>query len=652
MTEDSSTKVSEETMATAAAASARQRRKRKWDQPAESLVPAGLALPGVLPLGNMGSLVGITLPGVATLSGALLTSPLPATCATVPLVFQAPPIQHHTAAVVQKLNQPKIQDELIAREIVINDAESTIRYKLTKRQTQEEIQKCTGAVVITRGKYRPPNALPDNEKPLYLHISAGSHLKETGERIKAVDHAAAMVEEMLKQSQNSLTASTSFNSLVNNGGQVTQPLSTCVFLGFDTDPSFNIAARIRGPNDQYINHIMNETGATVLLRGQGSGNLGSPNVEEIQQPLHLYLSSNNPKSLEDAKRLAENLLDTISAECGASRISSCKVYNAVPPPQQLLSGVQSSGDVLKVNAGYVAGLTSSSGGSTPAPPVSLATVPSVSSVFPQGTGVQAGGLFNHGHPQPNMVSCPQPSVAGGTSYSGYGGIFPQATPLQQVALALRQSSSPITSTSSSVASVGKAVPKASLCSYPEKVKQPPQKRKFQELPVASKGPAKPLQVFSLTFYEADRLILGSVYWTLGEFSEDSGMRSISTMPAPKKLINPSSSGMPPPKNMLPPPPPPKFASPAPVSQANGNNSILIKSKSVPVPENGKKSPSLPIQWVLRILLVWVQTGRRAASQNDTLIKLMEYGDDDDDPEGTDECPTSKSNVTPKPFWAL
>lgn len=35
--------------------------------------------------------------------------------------------------------QPKIQDELIAREIIINDAESSIRYKLTKRQTQEEV---------------------------------------------------------------------------------------------------------------------------------------------------------------------------------------------------------------------------------------------------------------------------------------------------------------------------------------------------------------------------------------------------------------------------------------------------------------------------------------------------------------------------------
>lgn len=104
--------------------------------------------------------------------------------------------------------------------------------------------------------------------------------------------------------------------------------------------------------DQYINHIMNETGATVILRGRGSGNLDTPHGEgmpynmitssnflfilyfslssdslsltlfflsELQQPLHLYLSSNNLKSLEDAKLLAENLLDTISIECGASR---------------------------------------------------------------------------------------------------------------------------------------------------------------------------------------------------------------------------------------------------------------------------------------------------------------------------------------------
>lgn len=106
--------------------------------------------------------------------------------------------------------------------------------------------------------------------------------------------------------------------------------------------------------DQYINHIMNETGVTVTLRGRGSGNdecmsgegrffihviwtfernviqhcifyiyvvlkLSYFLVADGQQPMHLFLSSNNLKSLEDARCLAENLLDTISMECGASR---------------------------------------------------------------------------------------------------------------------------------------------------------------------------------------------------------------------------------------------------------------------------------------------------------------------------------------------
>jgi hypothetical protein len=37
------------------------------------------------------------------------------------------------------LPQAKIPDELIAREVVINDADPSVRYKLTKRQTQDEV---------------------------------------------------------------------------------------------------------------------------------------------------------------------------------------------------------------------------------------------------------------------------------------------------------------------------------------------------------------------------------------------------------------------------------------------------------------------------------------------------------------------------------
>ncbi|KAI9120519.1 hypothetical protein K1719_007552 [Acacia pycnantha] len=630
------------------ASPSRQRKKRKWDQPAETLVTAGITVPGVFSLGNGLPLNGVAFPVAPSVAGAPLINPLPASCATVPQVLQAPSVQLQAAAVVQKINQQKIQDELIiAREIVINDAESSIRYKLTKRQTQEEIQKCTGAVVITRGKYRPPNAPLDGEKPLYLHISAGAHLKETAERILAVDRAAAMVEEMLRQGQCSPPISTAANPALANGLKV---LGTCVFLGFDADPSLNIVARIRGPNDQYINHIMNETGATVVLRGRGSGNLEGPNGEDGQQPLHLYLSSNTAKGLDDAKRLAENLLDTISAECGASRVSSCKVYSAVPPPQQvyssvpppqqvfgatplpqqippifssvqqvysavpppqqLLTCVQSSGSELQASTGLAASLLSSSAVvSSTAPPTYLNGVPGITTTPPLGTAPQPAGFLSSGLPQASVVGYAPPLVSGGTSYIGYGGIYPQATPLQQVALALRHSP-PVASTVAPTTSASGGESKSSTSSDPEKEKRPPQRRKFQELPVDSKGPSKLNQ--SLEPLRAC------------EQSEDLVLRNVSTMLPPKKLIKPLSNGMPPspPRAMPPPPPPPKFSASPEVKES-------IKSKV----SNKTKSDAVP----------------------DTLIKLMEYGEDDDDLDDSSEESLGRSTPTSgaqKPFWAL
>ncbi|XP_027187677.1 protein RIK isoform X2 [Cicer arietinum] len=542
MTEDSSVRVS----SSEEASQTRQRKKRKWDQPAESLVPVGMSVPGVLPLSNAVPLGGVAFPGVTpVISGALFTNPLAAA-----VMLQQ---QNSSSVTAQKLNQQKIQDELvIAREIVINDAESSIRYKLTKRQTQEEIQRCTGTIVITRGKYRPPNAPLDGEKPLYLHISAGAHIKDTAERILVVDRAAAMIEEMLRQGQNSQSVSSASPSPLANGVKV---LCTCVFLGFDADPSWNIVARIRGPNDQYINHIMNETGATVILKGSGSGNDEGSNGEEEQQPMHLFLSSNNAKSLEDAKYLAENLLDTISMECGASRVSSCKVYSAVPPPQQvytaapppqqvytavpspqqvysgpslskqistaisppqqvysavppphqLMGGVQSFGIDREASTGAGTSSMSSTAVLTPVPPASLVGVPSVITAITSGTTQQSTGYLSLG-PQANMIGYTPPLVSGGTSYIGYGGIYPQATPLQQVALALKHSP-PVASTVAPTTSASNREFKSTTSSdYEKEDKRPPQRRKFQELPVVSKS-TKLNQVFSLTFYEANMLTL-------------------------------------------------------------------------------------------------------------------------------------------------
>ncbi|XP_049381909.1 protein RIK isoform X1 [Solanum stenotomum] len=592
MMEDNCPRVSSSETVDSNSSSTKQRKRRKWDQPAQTFVPEGVPVAGIFPLVNTGSLAGITLPGVIPVLGAAFTNPLTAIGTTT--------VQQLPVIIAQKSVQPKIQDELIAREIVINDADPSVRYRLTKRQTQEEIQKSTGAVVITRGKYKPPSAPSDGEKPLYLHISAGAHLETTLERIRAVDRAAAVVEEMLKQGP------------VNNGLKVNHLLSTCVYLGFEADPSANITVRIRGPNDQYINHIMNETGATVLLRGRGSGYSDEGQGEDVHQPLHLLIASNNSASLERAKLLAENLLDTICAECGASRVSSCKVYGAVPPPLQPLASIQVSGSESEVNNIPTANVAAQILSSSTAAAVPVTTAAGVTGVVSQGIVPQSLGSLNPVPSQPPTSCYPHQLVTSRTSYIGYDGIYPQATALQQVALALRQSTSPVTTTVPPATTGPSITSQKSTGS--EKDKRPAQKRKFQELPAGGRGQAtvnqNPLQ--------------GTELLMLQERMSDKGDRDKIGTPAPRKLVQPLPSSMlplPPPRMMPPPPPPPKFQS---SSQKVHDNNVVNKAPCKIVP--------------------------------DTLVQLMEYGDDDDD--DNDEAidgplkSSSSAVATPKPFWAV
>eukprot|EP00252_Welwitschia_mirabilis_P010160 TRINITY_DN2330_c0_g1_i5.p1 TRINITY_DN2330_c0_g1~~TRINITY_DN2330_c0_g1_i5.p1 ORF type:complete len:577 (+),score=113.88 TRINITY_DN2330_c0_g1_i5:234-1964(+) len=553
-------KTSEDVAPNSGTTTGRQRKKRKWDQPAESLVSAGLVIPGAQHY---------AVPGI-TGSGASVSGFVPAV--TIPTSFVSTPhlqpsaVQHTAVAIVQKINQdlatkgllaqPKIQDEVIAREIVINDADPTVRYKLTKRQTQEEIQAKTGAVVITRGKYRPPNGPIENEKPLYLHISSGAHLKDLAERIRAVDLAALMVEEIMKQGR-LMPATSNVHSLV---GQGTTPCSISVFVGVEADPTFNLVGRIRGPNDQYINHIMNETGATVILRGRGSGSCEGANDEEAQQPLHLFISSDNVKNLENAKALADSLLETVRSEYFASRSLPYQVASTIPTadlvaptplyqaasyststpyaglypqavvsyshiPPNTFSPTSSIPQRPSINSNPVVS-TGSFNSATKAynavpPPLHLLSETTVGRTETQKTDSVSKDLNPQGSTSSSTLFPCQPapisstlqnindskSVASvvaseipithqskaGTNYSGYGGIYPQATPLQQVALALQRPPPPV---SIQPASANGQPTKAHLChSNGQSDKHPEKRRKFQEMPVASKDHPKEAQVF-------------------------------------------------------------------------------------------------------------------------------------------------------------
>lgn len=96
-----------------------------------------------------------------------------------------------------------------------------------------------------------------------------------------------------------------------------------------------------------------------------------------------------------------------------------------------------------------------------------------------------------------------PLSTSGTNYNGYyEGIYPQATALQQVALALKQASPSISPATASApvaaapaSSVASSIPSMNTSSSVEANKRATQKRKFQELPVSvSKGSTGDQQV--------------------------------------------------------------------------------------------------------------------------------------------------------------
>ncbi|XP_037425828.1 protein RIK-like isoform X3 [Triticum dicoccoides] len=394
-----------------------------------------------------------------------------------------------------------------------------------------------------------------------------------------------------------------------------------------TDPSLNVAARIRGPNDQYINHIMNETGVTVVLRGKDSGNLGNCHAEASQQPLHMHLSGVHLKSLEAAKVLAENLLDTIAAELGASRISSSKVYGAVPPPQQLLTGVHTSG------TSDICVSTGASHSFAPTGVTSPIAAPSVT--------LQSGAPTYSGILPPSNLIYPSQAANRGAFYNGYGDIYPQATPLQQVALTLKHASSsttqviPVASTSASMATSVNTSAKL-------EADKRSQRRKFQELPTADLQNSQQGSKFVKTgLDDLGKMNSSSVAATmkvqpgssriLPQDPHPSHPSVYTSMPPPppppKNMSLPYLNSMPPPPPRSMPPPPPKFPSNQVLRNENRHSALkellapprsLDASSAAPPPKEPKEEKPSSI------------------SVSDTLLKLMDYGDDDDDDDDDDD----------------
>ncbi|GAQ88313.1 hypothetical protein KFL_004170110 [Klebsormidium nitens] len=291
------------------------RKKRKWDVPGTAPAPVAGVAPSIL-----GQPFGAGPDHVAAAAASQLLHKYPQ-LAVPQAVPMGVPGSSAAEEIRKKINQTlmqrglipgaKVDDSAAEREIVINDAPTAIRSQLTRRPVQEEIQRETGSVIITRGRYKAPGApLDPSEKPLHLHISPGAHLPNEIAKQRAMEHAVTIVEDILKGGPGLRPR----QGLVK---PVTAMHTLFLHVGIEADAGFGLAARIRGPNNAYLDHISNESGAVLELRGRGSGTKEGPEGKEKDEPLQLVLMCSTAAGLDQAKKLANNLLDTIRTDWDA-----------------------------------------------------------------------------------------------------------------------------------------------------------------------------------------------------------------------------------------------------------------------------------------------------------------------------------------------
>ncbi|KAG1926164.1 KH homology domain-containing protein 4-like [Pimephales promelas] len=236
---------------------------------------------------------------------------------------------------------PAVADELVVAEVDINDVPIDCRNLLTTGRTQEEIAQFSGAAVSTKGLFMSGAEQCSSAgvvRPLYLQVQ-GRCQEDVN---KAVSRIKQIISEDVQRSSGGqmpavmptvpvyrqpITAAAPLTPATRAAGAPVIPahkpapphsgtfVHTKIFVGLDqSQPGFSVNERVEGPSGSYLQHIQSESGARVFLRGRGSGYIEQASRRESFEPLYLYISHPNAAGLEAAKKLCENLLDTVRAD--------------------------------------------------------------------------------------------------------------------------------------------------------------------------------------------------------------------------------------------------------------------------------------------------------------------------------------------------
>ena len=225
--------------------------------------------------------------------------------------------------------------------------------------------------VVVRGRYYPDRSLipGGSDPPIHLHITANTE--------ESVKKAEEKIGELLKKELNPSGATMAGR----NAMKIPIPSDTSIL------PGFGIRSRIVGPAGQYVKHIAQEAGCRVQIRGRGSQFLEQSTGKELDEPIHLWIQSNNPGGLDQGRRLCEDLIATVKAEFNkAVMAAESRGMPAAPPPPPPPPPTTGSGAIYDPAMMYY-------GAGHMQPQASMGYDPQYAAYYQQYYGAGYGGYF-------------------------------------------------------------------------------------------------------------------------------------------------------------------------------------------------------------------------------------------------------------------